>query len=86
MIHALSFLITYEKNFLTEYQGEFGFYKRSIVSVREMLVKSDFISKLAIVRQGSSSSTSITNENKCFIVYSLVVIGFSNLSRNFGNL
>ena len=51
-----------------------------------MLVKSDFTSKLAIIRLGSNSSISLANENEYFIAYSLVVIGFSNLSHNFANL
>ena len=59
---------------------------RSIVSVRGMLVKSDFKSKLAKARLGSNSSTSLANENESFIVYSLTIICLSNLSQNFANL
>ena len=51
-----------------------------------MLLKSDFTSKLVlIIILGSNSSTSLANENEYFIVYSLAVIDFSNLSQNFAN-
>ena len=57
-----------------------------MVSVRGMLMKSDFTSKLAMTRLESNSPTSLANEIESFIVYSLVVIGFSNLSLKFANL
>ena len=47
-----------------------------------MLVNSGLISKLGITRLGSNYSTSLVNENEYFIVYSLLVIGLSNLSQN----
>ena len=53
-----------------------------IVPGRRKLVKSDFTSKLAMIRLGSNYSISLANENDSFIVYSLVVIAFSNVSQN----
>ena len=44
-------------------------------------MKSDFISKLAIIILGSNSSTSLANENESLIVYSLVVIGLATYHR-----
>ena len=48
-------------------------------------MKSDFTSELTI-RLIANSSNSLANENESFIVYSLVVIGFSSLSKNFASL
>ena len=58
----------------------------SMLLIRGMLVKLDFISKLALTKLGSYSPTSLTKENKSFIVYSLVVISLSILSQKFANL
>ena len=44
-------------------------------------MNSDFTLKLAIIRLGSNSSTSLANENECFIVYLLVVIGLAGYHR-----
>ena len=49
-------------------------------------MKSDFTSELTIIRLIANSSNSLANENESFIVYSLVVIGFSSLSKNFASL
>ena len=47
-----------------------------------MLVKSDFISKLAIKSEALNSKTSLANEKESLIVYSLFVSGLSNWSQN----
>ena len=41
------------------------------VSVRGMLMKSDFISKLSIKCEAPNSKTSLANEKEFFVVYSL---------------
>ena len=51
-----------------------------------MLVKNDFITKVVRTRLGSNSSTSLVNEIKSFVVYSLLIIDLKNLSQNFANL
>ena len=58
----------------------------SMLFVRGMLVKRDFISKLALTKLGSYSPPSSAKENESFIVYSLVVISLSILSQKFANL
>ena len=55
VIALLIMLLVNENNFLIDYQYVFGFYKdfrpkRSIASLRSILVKSDFTSKLARTR------------------------------------
>ena len=60
--------------------------QRPIFSEKGMLVKSDFTLNLTIIRLQSNSSISMTNENKPFLVYSLVLIGFSNLWQNFAKV
>ena len=42
---------------------------KTIVSVGGMLVNSDFTLKLAIIKLGSNSPTSLANENECFYIY-----------------
>ena len=42
---------------------------KTIVYVGGMLVNSDFTLKLAIIKLGSNSSTSLANENECFYIY-----------------
>ena len=78
-------------NFESNCQHVFDFWKRFCtqrfsVSVRGMLVKSDFISKLAIKSEASNSKTSLANEKESFIVYSLFVSGLSNWSQNLASL
>ena len=51
-----------------------------------MLVKGDFISKLAIKSEASNSKTSLVNEKESFIVYSLLASGLSNWSQNLAGL
>ena len=90
IVQTLSFLITCWKNFMIDC----NMYLVSIeildtkaqVSLRAMLVKSCFTSKLTITRLGSNSWISLAIENESFIIYSFRVIGLSNLSQNFDNL
>ena len=90
IVQTLSFLITCWKNFMIDC----NMYLVSIeildtkaqVSLRAMLVKSCFASKLTITRLGSNSWISLAIENESFIIYSFRVIGLSNLSQNFDNL
>ena len=51
-----------------------------------MLVKSDFIEKLAIKSEASNSKTSLANKKDFFIVHSLFVSGLSNWSQNLASL
>ena len=51
-----------------------------------MLVKSDFISKLAMKSEASTSKASLANEKEPFNVYSLLVSGLSNWSQNLASL
>ena len=55
--------------------------QRPIVSCKEILVKSDSTSKLAIVKLKSYSKSSSANKNKSLIVYSLKVVGVSNSTK-----
>ena len=52
------------------------------LSVRDMLVKSDFISKLAVKGEAPNSKTSLANEKGSFIVYSLFVSALNNWLQN----
>ena len=73
MIQTLSFIITYETNFLIDCQYVFGFYKDSRHKRQQVckrnVFKSDFTSILPTARLGSNFSTSLANENESFIVY-----------------
>ena len=51
-----------------------------------MLVKSVFISKLAMKSEVSNSKTFLANEKEPFIVYSLFVSGLLNWSQNLASL
>ena len=51
-----------------------------------MLVKSDFISKHAMKSEASNFKTSLANEKKSFIVYSLLISDFSNWSQSLCSL
>ena len=51
-----------------------------------MLVKSEFIAKLAIKSEASNSKTSSANEKQSFIVYSLFVSGLNYWSQNLASL
>ena len=53
-------------------------YTKVNVSVRDMLVKKDFISKLTIKSEASNSQTSLGNEKESVVVYSLFVKSLSN--------
>ena len=55
LFERLSICVWFLQRFLTQ---------SPIVSVRGMLVKSDFTSKLVIIRLGLNSSNSSANENK----------------------
>ena len=52
----------------------------------DMLMKSNFISKLAIKSETPNSEISLANEKESFIVYSLFVSGLSNWSQNLASL
>ena len=52
------------------------------VSVRGMLVKSDFISKFVVKSEATNSKTSLANEKESFIVYSIFVSSLSSWSQN----
>ena len=49
--------------------------------LKATIVKIDFTLNLAIARLGSNFSTSLTNENESFVIYSVVVIGLSTYHR-----
>ena len=49
--------------------------------LKAMIVTIDFTLNLAITRLGSNFSTSLTNENESFVIYSVVVIGLSTYHR-----
>ena len=51
-----------------------------------MLLKSDFISKIATKSEESNSKISFPNEKESFTVYSLLVSGLSNWSQNLASL
>ena len=59
---------------------------RSIVSCKGSLVKSDSVSKLAITSFESKLWSSSVNVKESLIVYSLVVRGSSNGTKNFASL
>ena len=54
--------------------------------MRGMLLKSDFISKLAIKIEASNYKTSLVHEKESFIVYSLFISGLSSWSQILASL
>ena len=49
--------------------------------MRGMLLKSDFISKIAIKIEASNYKTSLVHKKESFIVYSLFISGLSSWSQ-----
>lgn len=57
--------------------------RRAKASIRGILVKSSFKSKLPLARLQLNYSPSLVKKNKSFKVYTLRVIGLNDLLQNF---
>ena len=77
LLDKLKICVCLTKRFLTQ---------RPSVSIIGILVENDFTSKLAIARFASNSSTSLANEKKYFLIYSLMVTDMSSLPQDFANV